>query len=391
MKKCFYLFVLFFVLFVPNKALSQVHTRALWISRWDFKSATDVVRIMENAITLGANTVYFQVRGNATVFYPSKIEPWAWELTEEKPHSVINPPGWNPLATAVLEAKKRKLNIQAWMNVFPGWRGIIPPNRKSNQIWLTKRSWFMVDHRGILLRPAKSFYAFLSPGHPEVRTYLADVFGEVAQNYPTLDGIHMDYVRYPGHKEVGRFRDFSYEKASINAFKDQFGKKPLYNLPEWQSFKCAQVTETIRGIRESILKSAPNMTLSTTCVADINHATAQTGQNPKIWLSQKLVDEIIPMVYKKNTNEVIELLDSFESFVGSEYKELLIPGLNVAFNSITESKRQIDKVYERNYKGQALFAYQALFPDHKPNKKAKVIESIWREQYIKEILSRSAN
>ena len=73
-------------------------SRGLWVTRFDFKNAADVVQIMENARFLGANQVYFQVRGNATVFYPSKIEPWAWELNDGTPKTIGVDPGLESVA-----------------------------------------------------------------------------------------------------------------------------------------------------------------------------------------------------------------------------------------------------------------------------------------------------
>jgi len=52
--------------------------RALWITRWDYTSPSHVNSIINNAANHNFNLLLFQVRGNATVFYQSSIEPWAW-------------------------------------------------------------------------------------------------------------------------------------------------------------------------------------------------------------------------------------------------------------------------------------------------------------------------
>jgi len=206
-------------------AAEHVRARGVWVTRWDFKNAGDVARIFKNVKELGATQVFFQVRGNATVCYPSRIEPWAWELTGITPATLGKDPGWDPLAVAVEEAAKNHVELHAWMNVFPGWRGVEPVPKGFKHPWADKRSWFMVDHRGVLMRPTATFYTFMSPGSPAVREYLTSVFGEIAQLYPTLDGIHLDYVRYPGHKELGGFRDFSYDEASVAAFQKLYKRK----------------------------------------------------------------------------------------------------------------------------------------------------------------------
>ena len=59
--------------------------RAVWITRFDYRSADDVRRAIADSARAGFNTVLFQVRGNASTFYPSELEPWAatWCLATE--------------------------------------------------------------------------------------------------------------------------------------------------------------------------------------------------------------------------------------------------------------------------------------------------------------------
>ena len=245
------LLCLFFVL----PASSQVETHhAWWVTRWDYHSPEDIQVIMQNLKSVGATEVLFQVRGNATVFYDSAIEPWSGELLGDEKTFFGKNPGWDPLQTAIIEAHKNKLKIYAWMNVFPGWRGNYSPPPTSNHPWVKHRNWFMTDQKGVLLKPVEKGYAFLSPGIPEVRSYLASVFGEAAKKYPLLDGIHMDYVRYPIDTEYGKFRDFSYDKPSVEIFKKKYGKFPSSTETEWSEFKQDNVTETIRMIREAVKK-----------------------------------------------------------------------------------------------------------------------------------------
>lgn len=364
----------------------QAKERGLWVTRWDYKSATDVIQIMENAKSLGCNRVYFQVRGNATVCYPSAIEPWAWELTSNNANTLGQDPGWDPLAVAVEQAKTLEIEIHAWMNVFPAWRGTVPAPKGSDHVWATKRSWFMVDHLGNLLRPTQTFYAFLSPGNPAVRTYLASVFGEIATLYPELDGIHLDYIRYPGRTEVGNFRDFSYDKSSVEAFKKRYQNHPRYDMPEWQQFKCEQVAETIRAIRAAIRIASPTMQLSATCFANINSATEEKGQDPRIWLAENLVDWVIPMAYSRTTGDFETLLSNWEGFFDPGLQERMAIGVNVDFTKLNVIYDQLEIVSRHKYGGAVLFAYAALYNGHLPNDKAAAVQKIWKEERLQEML-----
>ena len=83
----------------------MVEARALWVTRWDYRTITDVQTLVENAAAAGFNILLFQVRGTADALYTPGLEPWAaWlsgdpgraeeELTralEMNPHS---PAAW---------------------------------------------------------------------------------------------------------------------------------------------------------------------------------------------------------------------------------------------------------------------------------------------------------
>ena len=62
--------------------------RALWVTRGEYQTADEVKKIVANAASLHFNLILFQVRGNGTVFYKSKIEPWAFELTSKSPKTI---------------------------------------------------------------------------------------------------------------------------------------------------------------------------------------------------------------------------------------------------------------------------------------------------------------
>ena len=60
---------------------SLTETRALWVSRFEYSSRDDLLRILAQAGEAGFNLVYLQVRGRADAFYRSDHEPWAQNLT----------------------------------------------------------------------------------------------------------------------------------------------------------------------------------------------------------------------------------------------------------------------------------------------------------------------
>ena len=109
--------------------------RVLWVIRDSYKSPEDVKHIMQNAADYHFNIILFQIRGNGTVYYPSRLEPWAMAFDGKDP-------GWDPLRVAVEEAHKRKLELHPWINVYPAWRGkSLHPD--PGQLWNSRREWFV--------------------------------------------------------------------------------------------------------------------------------------------------------------------------------------------------------------------------------------------------------
>ena len=90
--------------------------RGIWVTRYDYKTPDDVVRIMDNCQKAGFNAVLFQVRGNGTVAYESKIEPWAEQFNFKTLDSIR----WSWPSR---RAHSRDMQLHAWVNVMPAWRG----------------------------------------------------------------------------------------------------------------------------------------------------------------------------------------------------------------------------------------------------------------------------
>lgn len=66
-------------------------------------------------------------------------------------------------------------------------------------------------------------YVLGSPSHTGYRQYLMPLMREVVENYP-VDGIHLDYIRYP---EAVEGRHYRYCRRCRKKFKDEYG----YELP----------------------------------------------------------------------------------------------------------------------------------------------------------------
>jgi uncharacterized lipoprotein YddW (UPF0748 family) len=358
----------------------DVEIRALWVTRGDYKTLEDVNKIITNAYNYHFNMILFQVRGNGTVFYKSKLEPWAWELTSttksttstvDAVQSLGQDPGWDPLATAIDTAHKLGMELHAYMNVFPAWKETVPPPESVNQLWNTHRDWFMQDSTGKTMWPSDwwtYWYTFIDPGVPAVQDYLVNVFLEVVKNYE-VDGIHFDYVRYPG--EVG---DWSFNPISVNRFKEAYHKTPAESPALWNEWKRAQITEVVRKIYTEVNYAKPGRIMVSGAVGGLwDNAYNKYYQDRRTWLAQGIIDMTNPMSYE--TTFSIFSAEVNEN-VKNSFGKFVCPGIGVNRKMTPDILiEQINLCHRLGASGMTFFAYNGFFPKHHPNELANLLLS----------------
>lgn len=268
--------------------------RAVWVTRWDYKSPRDISHVMENCRRAGFNTVLFQVRGNGTVLYRSKIEPWADELGGRDP-------GFDPLAVACKEAHRRGMGIHAWANVMPGWRGDKPPTNP-NQLYRKHPDWFWRDESG--RRQPLGWYNSLNPCYPEVRRYVTSVMHEIVAKYP-VDGLHLDYMRFPNewndsYPKGAIVPDYPRDPKTLAFFRRDLGQTPQSAPHLWDKWRTDQVTQLLRDIRKAVKQVDKRIVLSAAVGAMPAESQRRHFQDTQTWLREGLLDALYPMNYAAN-------------------------------------------------------------------------------------------
>jgi len=338
--------------------------RAIWVVRDNYRSPEDVKRIMANCSEAGFNNVLFQVRGNGTVYYPSKIEPWSEDFD-------FASPGFDPLAVACKEAHARGLKIHAWVNVMPAWRGETPPACKQ-QLYHTHPEWFWYDQQG-RRQPLNSFYVSLNPCLPEVRSYLVEVFRELVVNYP-VDGLHMDYIRFPNEPPAipeGSGIDYPRDAETLRLYRrdNWFWPDPDANKDRWSQWRTAQVTRLVAQIRGMMRDTKPQVIFSAS-VGTNRQRSLDHFRDEIRWIRRGLIDAAFPMDYKPN----VELFNKgLEMWMPYRDQVSVIPGLWFDGKLPTEqgavvAKHQIASAVA-NTGNFCVFSYASLF-DTPPGRRA---------------------
>ncbi|MCE5239150.1 family 10 glycosylhydrolase [bacterium] len=138
---------------------------------------------------------------------------------------------------------------------------------------------------------------WLCASNPANQQLEIDTMLEVARNYD-VDGIHFDYIRYPGGD--GCFCDGCRER-----FEKRIGKQ-VENWPrdcgtvlkeEWMQFRCDNITTVVRTVSEQAHKLKPNLKVSAAVFGDYPGCKYGVGQDWVYWCQQHYLDFVCPMDY----------------------------------------------------------------------------------------------
>lgn len=296
----------------PSTELPQTagEVRAMWVVR-DAMTSPQRIR---NAVALAKkyrfNTLFVQVRGRGDAFYESRFEPRSEELADQ-------PRDFDPLALVVEEGHRAGLQVHAWMNTFLVWH---KARRPYSALHIVNRhpEWRVQDRRGRATWTGRKDCegAFLDPAYPGVREHTRNVFLDVAERY-AVDGIHFDYVRFPGE-------DYSFSDYDLSAFrasllprltpaqiayvdtKRRNNRLAWYYCfaPEWRAWRQSLVTQTVAEIATQARRLRPGIVVSAAVFPNYAVASQDKAQAWRDWLRDGLLDAASPMAYNRSTRLV---------------------------------------------------------------------------------------
>ena len=323
--------------------------RGAWVTAWEpgFFTPEEVDATVAAAKKGRLTALFIQVRKNGDAYYKSATEPRGNAIAD----------GFDPLAYVIQRAHEQGIQVHAWVNTLRMWSAKTPP-LDPRHIANRHPEWVIKDRDGAA-RATEGLY--LDPGIPEAREYIASVIEEIARNYD-VDGIHLDYIRYPG-------REWGYSTPALKAYCLALGKGgcPEPGDPKWLQWKRDQVTELVRLVRRKVKAVKPNVLLSAStvpwgdCPREFAAGTpyALLCQDWRKWAVEGLIDANCPMNYKdegnaKTARQFRNWLVGFSRWSGG--KPVYV-GIGVHVNQIAQVMRQIEAVRKAKLDGFVLFAF----------------------------------
>ena len=339
--------------------------RGVWIVRHVLTSPDSIQRAVQNARNAGFNALFVQVRGRGDAYYRSRLVPPAENLRNEAGE-------FDPLALVVRLAHRAGLEVHAWVNVYLAWLPTERPPQSADHVFLRHPEWFMRSSDGIdmgelnlkgadlVSRSVEGRY--LSPGVPEVRNHLLQVVREIVTGYD-VDGIHLDYVRYPG----GHY-DFNLIARAEFARRYRFDPIELadrkakgfseYRQRLWERWRTDQISLLVNGLRRMILRTKPWVKLSAAVKPDFHRAYHQFGQDWVRWINKQVVDFVVPMFYVRPLTTFTTQVREVRKYVRKGH---LYAGVGVyKHESLSESVQQVRRARFLGLRGIVLFSYDSV-------------------------------
>ncbi len=270
--------------------------RYLWVVRDGLQSARSIDSLLQRATLAGANGLVVQVVGRGEAYYSSDVLPPAEFRGVD-----------DPLRYMVSRARPLGMEVHAWINAFLVWSAPWRP-ADSSHVVLAHPEWMMADREGRSTldygreeaERAGLVGATLSPSEPRVREMLGSISQELVSGYD-IDGIHLDYIRYPGSA-------FGFEPRSRALFTFHYGQDPLGGgyprrrmtgsaAEEWSRWRSAMVTETVETVSAAVRRVDPLAELSAAVIADPWAAEGSFSCPWRDWLRDGLLDLAFPMAY----------------------------------------------------------------------------------------------
>lgn len=349
---------------------SPKSARGMWVVRHEITTPENIDSLIAIASRYHFTDIFVQVRGRGDAYYNSAYEPKAEELNTD----------FDPLKYLIAKKQGHDFRIHAWVNVFYLWSSDHLP-KAQNHLVNQKPEWVVYPAKippdsSLFERKGDSEGLYNSPLLPEVQDHVLKVIDDILSHYE-VDGIHLDYIRYPG-------KDFDYHPWVRRQFRKSYILDPLefkndtenfvkkygnvgYELyyNRWTRFLRSGLSDFVKTLSKRARKKKPGLIISAAVKADLSIARLYYYQEWDRWLKEGWIDWAIPMNY---TGDNVKFLSRIRDMLNSGVMEKLLIGISLYNQSDENVLDKIRQVHELSLTGFVLFSYLQFMQDKKLQK-----------------------
>jgi len=210
---------------------------------------------------------------------------------------------------------------------------------------------------------------YLSPINPEAAAHVTAVVSDLVARYP-LDGVHLDYVRYPDDR-------FDYSRDALALFRadaapsigeaarQELDRKALTDplawpdaLPDqWASFRRARLSSLVMRLRTAVKSRRPGARLSAAVAPDVDEAFVRRLQDWRTWLDAGMLDAVCPMAYTPDADRFAQQVALARGLAGTRS---VWAGIGAYRLTAAQTVDRIRSARQLGADGVILFSYDAL-------------------------------
>jgi len=274
-----------------------IHT-AFGVRDWGWRKSIRHLR------ACGFNAIFPNMLWAGLAYYPSKVLPVAPEVKERG----------DQIAECLRWCRRYGVELHVWKVNF---RLSHAPKDFVDRLRAEGR--LQRDRNGHEL-------LWLCPSNPKNFELERDSMLEVVRNYP-VDGIHFDYIRYPGSHACfcdGCRRRF--EKATgvkVKKWPDDVLKPPLKD--RFAKWRQDQITRVVRAVATEARRIRPGIMISAAVFNNWASHRFSVGQDWKLWIEEGLLDFVCPMDYTPDPDRLAQMVSNQVGWVNGRVP--LYPGI----------------------------------------------------------------
>ena len=336
--------------------------------------AARIPKLVSDAKALGATDLFVQTYRGGRAWFDSAIADAA-PYRAAREHS-----GVDPFAKLLEAAHANGLRVHAWMNALSlseNKHAQLLERLGAEAVMIDRRGRSVLDYPGLEIpAPDRSWYrmgtpqVWLDPAAPSVAETLAAIVTEIATRYPSLDGIHLDYIRHPDvlpfspGSRFGVGLDFGYGAASRARFERETGLHAplgdaLENADRWDAWRRERVTDVVTRVAAAARAVRASIEVSAAVWAYADRAYLSIFQDWRGWLDARLIDFAVPMAYTTDDRLLRYLSAAALGGVGGDRVWVGL-GAWLFANDPGRARTQRDASLALRPPGIALFSYDSI-------------------------------
>lgn len=334
--------------------------KGTWIRPTE-RTINDIQKTLDKIKQTGINNIFLETYFHGRTIFPSETME---EYGFEKQNTTFL--GIDPLAIWVKEAHKRNIKVHVWFESF--YVGNRSPETYKDSILAIKPEWMnrtkqKADYLGYVPHPQEHNGYFLDPANPEVVDFLIKLIDEITTKY-RVDGINVDYVRYPNISKENYNNQWGYTQFARNEFGEIYEIDPIEIQPHsllwnnWCEYRRDKITNYVQ--RVSRLLKYKQITFSTVIFPDYKISLATKFQDWNKWANQGFLDAVTPLILTSDDSLAKNMLEEIKRKTSNEAR--VYPGLFAGFieSDPEDLLKQIHIVRKLKLQGVILFDWAHL-------------------------------